>query len=73
VRQLTDSLYEFTPGERTVLFLKENSRRTLRVDNTIPLDLVDRFTVRPDGQASNGYQTMPLQQLLDQLATFLAS
>lgn len=61
--------YEFQVGEQTILFLAERARpRALRVDGQAVLNVVDRFRVNPDGRVTDGYRTMPFQQLLYEIA-----
>ena len=54
--------------ERVVLFLTEMIREP-RSLNASPLLVIDeRYTITQDERATNLYRTLPLQQLLDEIA-----
>lgn len=62
--------FAFREGERVVVFLDERLRGSARTSNGSPLwnPLSGYYTVNEDGQATNGFRTVPLQQLLDEIA-----
>lgn len=62
--------YSFEVGEQCVLFLSP-LRPTLRVNDQALFNIDEHFTILPDGQATNGFERMTLQQLLDKVAAVL--
>jgi hypothetical protein len=58
----------FREGERVVVFLVEPPRDFPALNGNPLKDAIEHYTVAPDGSATDGYRTVPLQQLLDEIA-----
>ncbi len=68
VRRSPDTLWEFSEGENVVLFLYGTQENQPRTSEGQPLWQVGQhYTLTADGQAKNYYQTVPVQQLLDEI------
>jgi hypothetical protein len=65
----SDTLNTFQEGERVALFLKEIVDGLPALNGRALFGLTDHYTIKPDGQVTNGYRTVPLQQLLDEIAS----
>jgi hypothetical protein len=64
----SSSLYTFREGERVMLFLVD-TERPLRSLNGRPLmEIAGHYTFTADGMVRDDYRTLPLQQLLDEVA-----
>lgn len=60
--------YTFQEGERAVLFLRERSREPASLVGRALWDVKEHYTVSPDGLATSGRRTVPLQQLLAEVS-----
>ena len=61
--------FTFHEGERVVVFLKEDPRNPAAPDGAPFWRLVDqRYLIDQDDRATDGVRTVPLQQLLDEIA-----
>jgi len=59
-----DAMYQFKEGERAVLFLNERGQLL----NNSPLwSINEHYTIDTKDNADNGYQSLPLQKLLEQI------
>lgn len=65
----SDGIYSFSAGQQVVLFLKPSKLPPLILDGLPTWDIIDRYTVTPTQQATNSYQTLPLQDLRDIIVT----
>lgn len=63
------TFYPPPEGEQVVLFLRELSQASVRVDGAALYYAIDDYRVTAEGRAVNRSQEIPLQQLLDQIAT----
>lgn len=66
-----DNLFAFREGERVLLFLTLPLAEPRELDGQPFWSVEDRYTITPNNLATNYYQTLPLQQLLDQITTAL--
>lgn len=65
----SDGKSEFSVGERALLFLFEPIGYLPRIWNSNQLwGILQHYTITADGQAKNFYRTVPLQQLLAEIA-----
>jgi hypothetical protein len=65
--------YKFQPGERVVAFLGEQGGFVLSPDAALPLGIIERYTIRPDGQPTNNIRTLPLPQLLTEIRAAISA
>jgi hypothetical protein len=67
-------LITFQEGERVLLFLDERVRNGVTL-NGAPLwrQVSTHYRLTPDGQATNGYHTLPLQQLFGEIITAVSA
>ncbi|HET8626944.1 MAG TPA: hypothetical protein VFL91_05975 [Thermomicrobiales bacterium] len=58
-------------GERVVLFLSERTHEPQTLDGSPLWDITERYSITPDGRATNTYRTIPLAQLRAETADAL--
>lgn len=63
-----EGLYTFREGERVLLFLKETGRQLRKLGGRPLMDILGHYMVTPDGMALDDHRTIPVQQLLDEIA-----
>jgi hypothetical protein len=61
-----EGIYHFAVGEKVVVFLERNPFG-LSTNGSPLLAVAERYTIMPDGQATNGIRTLPLQQLVKEI------
>lgn len=63
VERTSDDVDKFTQGERVMAFLAPEPRG-LNLNNNVLWRVIERYTVRPDGQVENSHLTLPLDKLM---------
>ena len=63
-----DGLTAFREGERVVLFLQARDRTLPGLPDRPVWEVLERYTVTPEGLATNPYATLSLPQLINQIA-----
>jgi hypothetical protein len=67
-RSSMDNLYTFNQGDRVVVFLNKQGNNL----NNEPLwSIIEHYTIDGQDNANNGYQSIPLQKLLDDVRSAL--
>ena len=65
-RVTSDNISEYREGDRVLVFLEHDQRGRSYQSHPLFVTL-NRYTITPDGQATNSQETVPLQQLLDEI------
>ena len=63
-----DGLATFREGERVVLFLQARDRTLAGLPDRPVWEVLERYTVTPEGMATNPYATLSMPQLINQIA-----
>ena len=63
-----DGLTTFREGERVVLFLQARDRTLPGLPDRPTWEVLERYTVTPEGMATNPYATLSMPQLINQIA-----
>ncbi len=63
-----DRLTTFREGERVVLFLQSRDRTLPGLPDRPVWEVLERYTVTPEGMATNPYATLSMPQLINQIA-----
>lgn len=63
-----DGLTTFREGERVVLFLQARDRTLPGLPDRPIWEVLERYTVTPEGMATNPYATLSMPQLINQIA-----
>ena len=63
-----DGLTTFREGERVVLFLQARDRTLPGLPDRPVWEVLERYTVTPEGMATNPYATLSMPQLINQIA-----
>ncbi len=63
-----DGLTTFREGERVVLFLQARDRTLAGLPDRPTWEVLERYTVTPEGMATNPYATHSMPQLINQIA-----
>jgi hypothetical protein len=65
-----DNLYTFNQGNRVVVFLNKNKQGN-NLNNEPLWDVIEHYNIDDQDNANNGYQNIPLRQLLDDIRSAL--